>query len=84
VAFEGHMGKNRVNFLADAMVRKRVRDIAINAEANGFQQIDRVFKGNKEQDFPLLLSMILLKRWQYRPFHLIPDLPSHKDQGVMK
>jgi len=84
VAFEGHMGKNRVNFLADAMVRKRVRDIAINAEANGFQQIDRVFKGNKEQDFPTLLSMILLKSWHYRPFHLIPDLPSHKDQGVMK
>jgi len=84
VAFEGHMGKNRVNFLADAMVRKRVRDIAINAEANGFQQIDRVFNGNKEQDFPLLLSMILLKRWQYRPFYLIPDLPAHKDQGVMK
>lgn len=84
MAFEGHMGKNRVNFLADAMVRKRIRDIAINAEANGFQQIDRVFNGNKEQDFPLLLSMILLKSWQYRPFYLIPDLPSHKDQGVMK
>ena len=84
MAFEGHMGKNRMNFLADAMVRKRIRDIAINAEANGFQQIDRVFNGNKEQDFPLLLSMILLKSWQYRPFYLIPDLPSHKDQGVMK
>ena len=37
LAYEGHMGKNRVDFLADAMERKRVRDIAINAEANGFQ-----------------------------------------------
>ena len=84
MAFEGHMGKNRVKFLANIMKGKGIRDIAINAETNGFQQIDRMFNGNKEQDFPLLLSRILSKSWQYRTFHLIPDLPSHKNQGVMK
>ena len=84
MVFEVYIRKNRVNFLADAMERKRVRDIAINAEVNSFQQIERVFLGNKEKDFSSVLKRILSKNVQHGPFLLVPDLPSHKDQGVMK
>jgi len=70
--------------LANIMKRKGIIDIASNAQGNGFQQIERVFFRGKEQKIPLWLSRILPNSWPHQKFHGIPDLPFHKDQGVMK
>jgi hypothetical protein len=66
------------------MRRKEISNIAARTSANGFHDIEEVFIGGKNQDVPLLPSRILSRSWHHRTFHVILDLPSHKDQGGMK